>query len=548
MNSDVLIAGAGPVGLTMACELRRHGVPCRVVDKLDVPTDKSKALGVHARTLECLSFAGIADRFVAAGHKMHGTNVYADGKRVVHVPFDDIASPHPYVLLIAQNETERLLAERLTELGGAVERGVELAALQQDDGGVTATLSRGSKIDTARFSWVIGCDGAHSTVRKQLGVPFEGVPYEEAFILGDLRIDWSLPDDEVYAFLSSAGGIVCFPFGRDGRWRVIAEHDAQEPTLGDFDRLLRERGAPPARLSEPRWLAQFRIHRRIVPHYRIGRAFLAGDAAHIHSPVGGQGMNTGMQDAINLAWKLALVVHGLADPRLLDSYEPERRPVAAQTLAGTDMATRAFTLRNPIAREVRDRLMTLLAGLDVVQRRVLTTASEIGIGYRASPVVAERRAPMGRVTVGKRVGEDPTVGDWLDFGGGPRAGDRVPDVPMDDGRCLFDLFCHCGHTLLLFDGAAATADGYRSLAAIARRVRERRGPAIEPWIVVPRAERPGELAAEQRVLLDPRGALHASFGAGAECLYLVRPDGYVGFRSQPADGEALEAYLTRVFS
>jgi 2-polyprenyl-6-methoxyphenol hydroxylase-like FAD-dependent oxidoreductase len=548
MNDTVLVVGAGPVGLTMACELRRHGVACRVVERLDVPTDKSKALGVHARTLECLTFAGIADRFVAAGNKMHGTNVYADGKRVAHVSFDDIASRYPYVLLLAQNETERLLAERLAELGGAVERGTELTGFTQDDDCVTATLARaGGKAETARFAWVVGCDGAHSAVRKSLGLPFEGVPYEESFALGDLRVDWSVPDDEVHAYLSAEGGVVCFPFGRDGRWRVIAECDAKEPTVEDFERLLRARGAPSAKLSEPRWLASFRIHRRIVPRYRSGRAFVAGDAAHIHSPIGGQGMNTGMQDAINLAWKIALVQTGAASPRLLDSYDTERRPVAAQTLSGTDMATRALTLRNPVAREIRDRVMTLLSGLELVQRRMLTTASEIGVGYRSSPIVAERRAPLGRATVGKRVGEQPTVGDWLDFGAGPRAGDRVPDVAVEGERCLFDLLCHTKHTLLLFDGAAATPEGYRSLAAIARRVGERRSPGIDAWIVVPRAERPRELA-EERVVLDPQGALHACFGAGAECLYLVRPDGYVGFRSQPADGEALEAYLTRLMS
>jgi 2-polyprenyl-6-methoxyphenol hydroxylase-like FAD-dependent oxidoreductase len=573
MNGAVLVVGAGPVGLTMGCELRRHGVACRVVDKLVVPTDKSKALGVHARTLECLTFAGIADRFVAAGNKMHGTNAYADGKRVVHVSFDEIVSPYPYVLLLAQNETERLLAERLAELGVAVERGTELTGFTQDDDGVTATLARaGGEAETARFAWVVGCDGAHSAVRKQLGLPFEGVPYEEAFALGDLRVDWSVPDDEIHAFLSAEGGIVCFPFGRDGRWRVIAECDAKDPTVEDFERLLRACGAPAAKLSEPRWLASFRIHRRIVPRYKTARAFLAGDAAHIHSPVGGQGMNTGMQDAINLAWKLGLVDAGAASPRILDSYEAERRPVAAQTLSGTDLATRAFTLRNPVAREIRDRVMTLLSGLEMVQRRVLTTASEIGVGYRSSPIVAERRAPVGRATVGKRVGEAPTVGDWLDFGGGPRAGDRVPDVTIADGaiasgaiadgasargaaaptpgapRCLFHLLRHAKHTLLLFDGAAATPDGYRSLAAIARRAAERKAPGVEAWIVVPRAERPAELADGERVVLDPEGALHARFGAGAECLYLVRPDGYVGFRSQPADGEALEAYFTRLLS
>lgn len=549
MSDPILVVGAGPAGLMAACELRRRGAEVRIVDCAEVPTDKSKALGVHARTLELLDSMGIADRFVAVGRKIHGTNAFADGKRIVHVEFHDIDSPFPFVLAVPQADTERLLRERLAELGGAaVERGVKLVALAQDDAGVTATLERaGGGRETARVAWLVGCDGAHSAVRHALGLSFDGVPYEERFVLADVVLECGLPEDEVSAYLAPDGIAAVFPLPA-GRWRVIVDAPLEEPTIEDVMGLLRARGVPPVTLRETNWVAGFRIHRRIVPHYRVGHCFVAGDAAHIHSPVGGQGMNTGMQDAFNLAWKLALVAQGAARPSLLDSYEPERRPVAAATLTGTDLATKVVTLRNPVAREVRNRLAGFLSSLEMVQRRMLAQASEVAIDYRASPIVDEHRAPVARATVGKRVGEGPTLSDWMDFGGAPQPGDRAPDVRIDETTTLHALLRHPKTTLLLFDGAAATPEGYANLAGIAGRVRERWGAHVEPLIVVPRVERPSELPAGDHVVLDAGKALHRRYGAGSECLYLVRPDGYVGFRSQPAAWRPLEEHLSSIFT
>jgi 2-polyprenyl-6-methoxyphenol hydroxylase-like FAD-dependent oxidoreductase len=545
MSEPILVVGAGPVGLMAACELSRRGASVRIVDCAETPTDKSKALGMHARTLELLDTMGIADRFVAAGRKIHGVNALADGKRIVHVEMHDIKSPFPFVLAIAQADTERLLRERLAELGGSVERGAKLATLAQDADGVTATLERAGGREDVRASWVIGCDGAHSTVRHELGLAFDGVPYEERFVLADVVMECGLPDDEVSAFLAPDGVAALFPLP-GGRWRLIFEAAIDEPTSDDVARLLRERGAPPVTIQTTHWIAPFRIHRRIVPRYRVGRAFVAGDAAHIHSPVGGQGMNTGMQDAFNLAWKLALVTGGAARPALLDSYDAERRPVAASTLTGTDLATKVVTLRNPVAREIRDRLAGFLSTLEVVQKRVMAQASEVAVEYRESPIVDEYRAPVARATVGKRVGEGPTLGDWMDFGGAPRPGDRAPDVSIDGATTLHSLLRHTKSTLLLFDGRAPTPEGYANLADIARRVRERWAAHVEPIVVLPRADRPVELPPGERVLFDATKALHKHYGAGSECLYLIRPDGYVGFRSQPGVWKHLEEHLAMI--
>jgi len=547
-SGRVLVVGAGPVGLTMACELLRRGVKTRIVDACAVPTEKSKALGVQARTLEALDAMGIADRFVAAGRKIHGANFYADGARLAHVSLDDIDSPYTYMLSLPQSETERLLAEHLAELGGRVEREVKLTALEQDAGGVTATLVHADgKVESDRVAWLVGCDGSHSAVRHAVGLPFEGMPYEESFVLADVRIAWDLPDDETHAFIAPDGAIAALPLPK-GLWRLVGEAGIPEPTIDDVVRLLRERGGPKATVTSAGWVAPFRIHRRMVPRYREGRVFVAGDAAHIHSPIGGQGMNTGIQDAYNLAWKLALAVSGAAHDGLLDSFDPERRPVASATLQGTDLATKVVTLRNPVAREVRNRLGAMLAGLEIVQKRLLAQASEIAVGYRTSPIVDEHRASVARATVGKRVGEQPTLADWVGFGGAPHPGDRAPDVAVDDAVTAFSLLRHTASTLLLFDGAAPTPEGYANLAGIARRVGERWGEHVKTWIVVPRRARPAELAGEEPVLLDPKAALHRRYGAGSECLYLLRPDGYVGFRSQPASWKALEDHLSRILT
>jgi 2-polyprenyl-6-methoxyphenol hydroxylase-like FAD-dependent oxidoreductase len=555
---DALVVGAGPVGLMMAGELARHGLSCRIVDQGEGPSTTSKALGVHSRTLEVFEAVGALDEALARGLRIHANNVYAGGKRLLHVDLGELDAPYPMVLDLPQSDTEAILERLAGTRGITVERRTRLTALTEDEGGVRATLDGGR--EEVRARWILGCDGAHSAVRHALGLGFEGAPYDDVWLAADVAIDWTLADDELHAFLSPEGALVVFPLPSPSRARIIydlpgnaappdrAAPPVPAPTIEEVQRVLEARTGLRATVSDPRWLVGFRIHRRIASAFRKGRAFLAGDAAHIHSPVGGQGMNTGLQDAYNLAWKLALVTRGAARPGLLDSYEAERRPVAAATVQGTDLATQLVTLRHPAARWARDRLAEVLAGVEVVQQRAMRAATQVAIGYRKSPIVAEHRGSLIAARLGLGGPEQPSFGEWLDFGAAPRPGDRAPDARYDGDRRLFELLRGTAHSLLLFDGAAATPAGYRALTAIADRVRQRLGAHVTPHIIVPRTTRPAALAWDGSVVLDPEGALHRRYGAGSECLYLIRPDGYVAFRSQPADAAALDAYLASLFT
>ncbi|MBI4955238.1 MAG: FAD-dependent monooxygenase [Myxococcales bacterium] len=559
-SPDVLVVGAGPVGLTVASEFVRHGLRPRIVDEGDGPSRWSKAQIVHARTLEVFADMGVAEALCAAGRPITAFVIYAspETKRIARIELDGIDSPYPYMLSIPQRETEILLARHLAQQGVEVERRVRLDRFEQHGDGVASVLVHASgeqeRVETA---WLVACDGAHSTVRKALDIPFEGSTYEQKIIQADVRVELPLrvEEDEVVVFASPRGVVGFFPLPGEAHFRMIVpspdERDL-EPTLETFERYLAEMGPKGATVSEPAWMVGFRIHCRMVPTYRVDRVFLAGDAAHIHSPAGGQGMNTGIQDAYNLAWKLALVARGVGQPSLLDSYELERKPVAKAVLEGTDAVTQrglgAIGLRNKVAIAVRNKVIGFVTGLGFVRERAARAVSMLEVGYPDSPIVGQDKpALLYTDVVADRSTEAPGLRDWFDFGGGPAPGARAPDAcfepASEDGLTVHGLLRGPAHALLLFDGAAATAAGYANLAGIAARIGAAYGGAVRAHVIVPAAERPEALPAEASVVLDREGAVHRRYGARSECLYLVRPDGYVAYRSQPANGDKLVAFL-----
>lgn len=394
MTPQVLIVGAGPVGLTMAAELARYGVVVRIIDKAAHRTDKSKALVLWSRTLELLDRAGCTDAFVTAGQKVDAADIIASSKLLARVSFADVKSPYPYALMLPQSETERLLEEHLNRLGMHVEREVELTQFTASQTGVKATLrSATGQEESLDVPWMVGCDGAHSTVRHGLGMSFVGDTLQTDWILADIHMRaFPFPSSEIAIYWHEKGALVVFPIS-PGRYRVIADQgvstDAHlpEPTLNDVQAALDERGPGGLVALDPIWLSAFRINERKVADYRSGRVFLAGDAAHVHSPAGGQGMNTGMQDAFNLAWKLALVCHGIcAEGELLDSYSVERSAVGAQVLADAGRMTALATLRNQAAQIVRNLVGHVLLGLAPVRDKMVNSMTEISIGYKHSPL------------------------------------------------------------------------------------------------------------------------------------------------------------------
>jgi 2-polyprenyl-6-methoxyphenol hydroxylase-like FAD-dependent oxidoreductase len=530
---DALVVGSGPVGITMAAELARHGLTCRLIDKCSEPSDKSKALVLWSRSLEMLDAMGTVTPFVDAGLRARGASIFSGGERLLRVSLQ-VESPFDYALMIPQCETERLLAAHARHCGIETERSVELASFVADADGVTSTLrlANGAN-EELRSAWLVGCDGAHSTVRHALGIDFTGEAEPNDWMLADVYVGGSLPTDEISIYFHRDGVLALFPIV-GGRFRIIADlgtsqHASRptDPSLADVQKIVDGRGPGGLVLRDSVWLAGFRINERKVSDYRHGRVFLAGDAAHIHSPAGGQGMNTGMQDAFNLAWKLALVQHGNASDVLLDSYSRERGKVGDQVLRNAGIMTKAATLRNPLAQSFRDGLYRLFGSLQVVQHAVSGTLTELSINYRHGPISGEHHSSF--------------VHAWR-LGGGVAAGDRALDVSLVDATGgqtvrLFDLLRGTGHVLLLISGIEADP-GVTPLVDIQAAACARYPGLLTVHIVASRSA-PGV------TLIDPDLALQNRYGAGMPTLYLIRPDGYVGFRSQPADGDALIAHLAK---
>ena len=516
-TATVIVNGAGPVGLTMACELARHGVEFRIFDKNPEPSPQSRALAIFPRTLEVFSTIGMLDQVLAEGCRLHAVSIYNQTRRLARMDFESIDSAYHFAISLPQSRTEHILQARLEALGVRVERQMELVALEQDGSSVRARYRRPDGTEeTIEAGWLLGCDGAHSAVRHLLGMAFQGAQYDEEFLLADVKVETDLASDEAHLFVANDGLFAYFPFA-GGRARLIADqrpgakHSDEEPTLEEIGQIAARRCFHPMAVSDAVWKAWFRISHRMVQRYSTGRVYLAGDAAHIHSPAGGQGMNTGIQDAFNLAWKLALVVRGIATPRLLESYEAERMPVARSVVNLTDRMTRAATAQHPAVQHLRDWLVPLLTGIPFVKEAMAERFAEVSIDYRGSR--------------------------WVENHGlGPvHAGDRAPDAVLFDRhareeRRIFDLLKTPGFVLLVFDGyeAAHAGDGIlRDLPGKVYRI-TRPGREIAPGTLEDRDCRAG-----------------TAYGAGEEgLLILIRPDGYIAYRGENAP--ALSACLDRL--
>jgi 2-polyprenyl-6-methoxyphenol hydroxylase-like FAD-dependent oxidoreductase len=531
----VLVVGAGPTGLTMAIELARRGVVVRVIEQLAKPSPTSRALLVQPRTLELFDDIGVIDAALAAGRPVEGFTQVLRGHRLVQLDFraqlvsvPTLHTTYPRLLMLPQDQTEQILTDHLSGLGVVIERGVTFEGFMQQQDAVQAQLChRDGRQESVAARWLIGADGMHSRVRQAAGIPFPGATYAEVFIQADARLDWELPDGQLYVFPGLEGFLAVWTMPGPSRFRIISNissgsrsGDAAEPSLAEMQALLDARLPLPARIVTTTWTARYRLHRRGVPRYRQGRVFLAGDAAHVHSPVGAQGMNTGIQDAYNLAWKLAAVEHGHADPTLLDSYHRERHPVGQALLRTTD---RAFSLAASPAvfpRFIRGHLLPHLVPrvltIPAARRLAVGLMSQLRIAYPDSPLNAE----YGH--------------GWRH---GPRPGDRARegDVIGVGVTRIFEVLRGTHHTVLLF---AAGSDPH-GLLQHAAHLEQR-----HPGLVLARVVCTDPPATSQpRLLHDPQSILHRAYGADQPISFVIRPDGHIASRIRPATAAQLTADL-----
>ena len=514
MDTQVLIVGAGPTGLMFANQLVRRGVRPMIIDRHSGPAQQSRAMAVQARTLEIYAQMGIIEQALARGARASGANMWTNGRWAARIPVGDIGqrlSPFPFVLMLGQDENELIMGDRLREHGIVVQWNTELIALQQRSGHVDATLQQpdGTK-RTIRAAWVAGCDGSRSPVREMNGITFPGAPYEHTFFVADTEVTGPMKPNELNVYLRQDGFHLFFPMRGENRWRVIGilpKNLRQRDGLTFEDVIPAIRQEAGAALEFPRcdWFSTYRIHHRAAARFRDRRCFLLGDAAHIHSPMGAQGMNTGLQDAYNLAWKLALVVQGRADPALLDSYEQERIPVARRLLKTTDRAFQLIVSDGWLAGLFRSKIMAKIAAVamrfDRARTLAFRTISQIGIRYPES-------------TISQTLTEMPK--------GAPAAGDRFPWVQLslqasEPAGDLYQKLDDTRFNLLVFGQGA---------------------PDVFP---------PPDYADVLRVHVIPSGphndAELTRRQIPAPSFYLLRPDGHVGLCGIRLDAAAIRRYL-----
>lgn len=389
IDTDVLIVGAGPVGLFLANECARRNLRCRIIETRSSQSEHSKALAIFPRTLEIFDMAGIAQAFLEAANRVTWVTVIAHQRQLARIQFTPEDTPYPFVAMVPQDVTEKLLVEELRRRGGSVEYETTFVEAVQQDGYVRATLDRKGERTELTASFVVGCDGAHSAVRHLLNLPFEGAVYEALFMLADVGTNEALPANEMQLCPSEFGPLAIFPMSATRR-RIVATVENAEgdsPSLDLVRETLAQRAPAGIEALSMRWSSYFRIHHRQVGQLRVGRMFIAGDAAHIHSPFGGQGMNTGLQDVWNLAWKLDLALRNGKSEQLLDSYAAERRPVIRDVIETTDQLTTVMGTRSTVAQALRNTIMPAISHLAPLQHAFVRKLSQLGITYHGSPMV-----------------------------------------------------------------------------------------------------------------------------------------------------------------
>lgn len=524
----VLIIGAGPTGLTLAVELSRHNIPYRIIDKKSQPVVTSNALVAQTRTLEVWEDMGLLQHAFSRGNLIHAMNLYEQNKTLASINFELLNSLYPFVLGISQHETETMLIEYLGQKGISVGMEVELIDFIKRDEGISVTLQHtGGETENINAQYLIACDGGHSLIRNKLNLSFRGKDLEQHFVMADFDFQSTLEKDAGSIFVSPQGPLIFIKYNQKYA-RMIAEvskdpelYSATSLTDEQINRLLCERCPVEIKITNPIWTSGFWIHERIISTYRHQNIFFAGDAAHIHSPIGGQGMNTGIQDAYNLAWKLALVIKQQAKPAILASYHDERYPIAKAVLKGTTAMTHIMTLHNSFLQKIRNSIISLAMKSTKIRQKIVNTITQLNICYKHSLLTKNN------------------IGNYL----APKAGSRLIDVKFYSSR-LFDYVKGTQFCLLIFSGINTKLNETK-LAELRSSIQVK-FPQLIKFILITTDENKFPQWKEEKIA-DRDRVIHQSYHVNNASLFLIRPDKYIGFSGKVENGQQLIDYLKNIF-
>jgi 2-polyprenyl-6-methoxyphenol hydroxylase-like FAD-dependent oxidoreductase len=521
MHKNILIVGAGPVGLYMANECVRYGLSFDIIDKKPGLSLHSKAFGIHSRTLLTFTQSGFIEPVLQQGAKITYFEIKIDNKTLFQLDLSQIDTLYPEMIVLPQNQTEKILNDELLKNNVFVQWNTELTDIQQTATGSQVTLNHNNQLQTTNYKWVIACDGSHSKLRDVTNLKFTGGQYKNIWWLADLKMQTSLPEGKIIIFFSGDGFCAYFPH-KEQRYRLLLLKPDQETPISlenvvtEAKKYIKEDFT----VLETIWIGEFHISHRLIEHYRYKNVFFAGDAAHIHSPVGGQGLNTGIQDIQNLAWKLALVTQGKAKLELLDSYEEERIKIGKMILKETDIITRTWSIGSPWEKSLRNFLISAITGIKPFKIAMAKRMAELTIDYGKSSIVKQH-----------------------DKTGLIKAGQLMPNIYLEDlqqiKQSLFVLLTGTKHHLLVF------CPENKAVSAATRFLDEISSQYTSEIICHLIISTPPKIQCNARVLIDHDLAAHHKLKLTSATVVLIRPDQYVGYSQAGLDPEELLLYLRR---
>lgn len=516
-NLPVLIVGAGPTGLMMALVLARFGIPFRIIDKKSERTLASNATLIQTRTLELFDQMGIVDDFLKAGHRCQAINFYEDGKLLSQLSLKHIHSLYHFILTLPQSKTEEILEEHLKKLNCFVERSIELIDLQIHSDSVTCTLTYpDGHIETIKSHWLIGCDGVNSLIRQKCGFHFLGEDLTEQFMVAEATIDFShLPKDEMHYFFDPGTILAAFPLGSN-RYRLAGNLHFDIPrklfTEIEVIEMVQERAHGNYYVTDVNWVSPFWIHGKISESLRKGPVLLAGDAAHVYSPAGGQGMNTGIQDAYNLAWKLALVIQKKSKSLLLESYQTERYPIIQEAVEQNEFYTKLALFDKNFISKLKQFSRNLSDDV-LLQTKMGNQLTQLNIQYENSQVI--------------QYGKNSLIS----------AGQRAPDVILNNNKKLYHYFNNTKHNILIIMEKNSTKIQFEIIPSLLKSL-DKQLPDVFNIVIVNQ-----EKIEDYITIIDSDWLIHEAYQIKASTIYIVRPDTYIAYVSEDFNLKSIESFL-----